>query len=133
MEAAPNVIDLALAQEFLKDVSIDLSEMTSITDEAAELLSTQKGGVLELDGLAAINPEVAFCLASREGGLSLQGLEEIDVETARALATHQDYDDDDGCRYGLYLNLQRIPQQVIDILSRKNGTINDMPAPEYFT
>ena len=133
MEAAPNIIDLALAQEFLKDDSIDLSEMTSITDEAAELLSTQKGGVLELDGLAAINPEVAFCLASREGGLSLQGLEEIDVETARALATHQDYDDDDGCRYGLYLNLQRIPQQVIDILSRKNGTINDMPAPEYFT
>ncbi len=65
MEAAPKVIDLALAREFLES-DVDLSEMTSITDEAAEVLSTHEGR-LSLDGLTELSAAAAESLSKHQG------------------------------------------------------------------
>lgn len=108
----------------------DFCALTKLTVDGAKALDNYKTELLELDGLIELSPKVAQCLAAREGGLSLQGLEEIDVGTAKALATHKDYDAD-ACLYGLYLELQRATPEVVDALSKKVGTINDMPSQHY--
>jgi hypothetical protein len=108
----------------------DLCELTTLSLSGAEALAKYRSELLELDGLTEVSADVALCLAAREGGLSLQGLEEIDADTARALATHKDYDAE-LAHYGLYLDLQRVSPLVIDALSKKVGSINDMPVQEY--
>ena len=108
----------------------NLCELTTLSLSGAEALAKYPTELLELDGLTEVSADVALCLAAREGGLSLQGVEEIDEDTAKALATHKDYDAE-LAHYGLYLDLQRASPEVIDALSKKVGSINDMPASEY--
>jgi hypothetical protein len=108
----------------------NLCELTTLSLSAAEALANYRTELLELDGLIEVSADVARCLAAREGGLSLQGVEEIDENTAKALATHKDYDAE-LAHYGLYLDLQRASPQVIDALSNKVGSINDVPASDY--
>jgi hypothetical protein len=86
MEAAPKVIDLALAREFLES-DVDLSEMTSITDEAAEVLSTHEGDLF-LDGLTEISDVTAESLSKLEG-LYLNGLTVVSNSVASSLAKQQ--------------------------------------------
>lgn len=108
----------------------NLCELTTLSLSGAEALAKYRTELLELDGLTGVSADVALCLAAGDGGLSLQGVEEIDEDTARALATHKDYDAD-LANYGLYLDLQQASPEVIDALSKKVGSINDMPASEY--
>jgi CO/xanthine dehydrogenase FAD-binding subunit len=88
MEAAPKVIDLQLAREFLKGDSIDLSEMTSITDEAAEVLSKHEGW-LSLGGLTELSDAAAESLSKHKDTLSVDCLTELSDAAAEALAKHE--------------------------------------------
>ena len=74
----PKAIDLESAKRFLQDPdSYDLSEATSITDEAAEVLSKDRRGQLSLDGLTELSDTAAKSLSKHQGSLSLGGLTEL--------------------------------------------------------
>jgi hypothetical protein len=108
----------------------NLCELTTLSLSAAEALANYHTELLELDGLIEVSADVARCLAAREGGLSLQGVAKIDADTAKALATHKDHETELST-YGLYLELREASSEVIDALSKKVGSINDMPASDY--
>jgi hypothetical protein len=108
----------------------NLCELTNLSLSGAEALAKYNTELLELDGLTEVSADVALCLAAREGGLSLQGVEEIDADTAKALATHKDHETELST-YGLYLELRGATPEVIDALSNKVGSINDIPASDY--
>ena len=58
------VLTKEIAEQFLEDEdSVDLSEFTAIEDEAAESLSSYKGGELSLYGLTSLSEAGAACLA----------------------------------------------------------------------
>ena len=85
-------LDLAKAEQFLEDdESIDLGELTSITDEAAEVLSRHQGGGLHLYGLAALSNAAAESLSKIRGAdrLFLSGLASISDAAAQALSRYQ--------------------------------------------
>jgi hypothetical protein len=61
-----NVLDLTKAKRFLEDEgSVNLSEMASITEEAAKMLSTY-GGKLDLSGLADLSEKAAEIVSEGE-------------------------------------------------------------------
>ncbi|MDB0056746.1 hypothetical protein N9F36_06565 [Akkermansiaceae bacterium] len=80
---------LAKAEQFLEDnESIDLGELTSITDEAAEVLSRYEGQ-LYLDGLTELSEAAVESLSKHKGMLSLNGLTELSDAAAEALSKHK--------------------------------------------
>ncbi|MDB4055774.1 hypothetical protein N9496_07295 [Akkermansiaceae bacterium] len=85
-------LDLAKAEQFLEDdESIDLGELTSITDEAAEVLSRHQGGGLHLYGLTALSNTAAESFSKIKGAdrLFLSGLASISDAAAQALSRYQ--------------------------------------------
>ena len=82
------IMDKALAKKFLDDRdNVDLTEVTGITDEAAEILGALKEDLILVDGLKSLSAAAAGHLSSA-GGLSLKGLEELDEDVAAQLAKH---------------------------------------------
>ena len=83
---SPELIDEQVARRFLEDSeSIDLSEATEITDEAAESLSKHEG-YLSLDGLTSISDAAAEALSKFNGWLSLSGLTTLTDAAAESLS-----------------------------------------------
>jgi hypothetical protein len=69
---------------------IDLDDLESVTDAAAEALSVHQGD-LSLDGLTTLSPTAAKSLARHKGSLSFFGLKSLSTEVAEALAVHGGY------------------------------------------
>jgi hypothetical protein len=112
----PKTIDVTFAEKFLENPdSYDLSKATSITDEAAEVLSEHEGG-LALDGLTSITDEAAELLSKHQGSLSLNGLTELSDAAAEALAKHEG---------DLYLNgLTELSDAAAESLSKVQGDLS---------
>jgi hypothetical protein len=86
----PKTIDLELAKRFSEDpkalgLSTALSKATSITDDAAELLSKHEGSFLFLNSVTELSDAAAESLSKFHGSLYLQGLTEISNEVAKFL------------------------------------------------
>ena len=85
------VLDLTKAERFLEDQdSVNLSEMTSITEEAAEILSTY-GGEIDLSGLTDLSEKAAEALSEGEyegEWIPLDGLTDLSTATAEALSKY---------------------------------------------
>jgi hypothetical protein len=69
---------------------LDLDDLGSVTDAAAEALSVHQGD-LSLDGLTTLSPTAAKSLAEHKGSLSFYGLKSLSAEVAEALAVHEGY------------------------------------------
>jgi hypothetical protein len=96
------IITREIAEEFIKKTSevggpafgyefkstIDLSEFSSIADDAAPVLAKYKGRELILDGVQTLSLEAAASIAKFKGLLSLNGLVELDTGVAICLAKH---------------------------------------------
>lgn len=97
VSAGPHVLGLNLsglaelpddaAKLFTGEYDLDLSGLVTISDEAAEGLSTHTGS-LNLSGLESLSPRAAEFLAQHKGSLYLGGLTEISDEVAQALSQH---------------------------------------------
>ncbi|MBU3679729.1 MAG: hypothetical protein FGM32_09015 [Candidatus Kapabacteria bacterium] len=82
------IITASIANEFLAG-RIDLDEYDAMDDDAAEILAQADGG-LRLDGLKSISVESAKSLAKHNGKyLLLGGVTSISDEVAEALAEHR--------------------------------------------
>ncbi|MDB4719073.1 hypothetical protein OAE96_01575 [Akkermansiaceae bacterium] len=79
------LLDSTVAERFLKKNCNDLSQMTSITDAAAELLSKDKRN-LTLVGLTELSDAAAESLSKHKGTLSLAGLTELSDAAAESLS-----------------------------------------------
>lgn len=83
-------LDAELAQSFLEDPdSVNLGDFTSITDDAAEVVSKYRGGTLFLYGLTNLSDAAADALSRHQGDLELGGLTELSEAAAEALSKHQ--------------------------------------------
>lgn len=85
--------DTARALARSKAFTGDLRSLTTLSADAAAALGTfagnkSRGGKLNLFGLTTLDAEAARGLAAFRGNLELDGLIEIDPETAAALATY---------------------------------------------
>lgn len=69
---------------------LDLDDLESVTDAAAEAVSVHQGD-LSLDGLTTLSPTAAKSLAEHKGSLSFYGLKSLSAEVAEALAVHEGY------------------------------------------
>ncbi|MDB4800445.1 hypothetical protein OAG72_00480 [bacterium] len=107
---------LAKAEQFLEDnESIDLGELTSITDEAAEVLSRYEGW-LDLNGLLELSDTAAESLSKHEGELSLNGLTELSDAAAESLSKSKG---------ALYLNgLTELSDAAAESLSKHEGELS---------
>jgi len=77
------------AKKYIQDdESVDLSEFTSIDDDAAAALSNYDGFELALNGITALSVKAASSLAKAETRLELNGITTLPVEIAKALANH---------------------------------------------
>ena len=85
----PKTIDVTFAERFLENPdSYDLSKATSITDEAAEVLSEHEGG-LALDGLTELSNDAIESLSKHQGEfLYLDGLTELSDAAVDSLSKH---------------------------------------------
>lgn len=91
-----------------------LSGLTKISPQVAESLCGVKA-TLNLDGLQSISPEIARALGKREGVLWLDGLTEIGAESAKALA---------GTQSQLTLSgLESLSEMVAAALATHNGEL----------
>ena len=84
--SASKILTKEIAEQFLKDEeSVDLSEYTSLEDEAAQLLAKHEGE-LDLSGLLNVSESNINILAQHIGDLRLCGLKSISDSMAIALA-----------------------------------------------
>jgi hypothetical protein len=87
------ILDLKKAINFLEsgdNLNVNLTMVTSITDQAAKALSLHED-CLELDGLTDLSDKAAEYLSKHQGGsLSLNGLTELSDFAAEALSKHQE-------------------------------------------
>ena len=67
---------------------MDLDDLESVTDSAAEALGVHQGD-LSLDGLTTLSATAAKFLAEHKGSLSFYGLESVTDAAAEALSVHQ--------------------------------------------
>ena len=83
-------LDVEAAQQFLEDPdSVNLADFTSITDDAAEVVSKYHGRTLFLFGLTNLTDAAAEALSKHHGSLELGGLTNLSDATADALSKHQ--------------------------------------------
>ena len=76
-----------IAQKFIDDDLIELSDFTEITEDAASVLSDYDEYSLDLESLTTISVEVARSLSkAKVESLSLSGLEEIGDDVAKELS-----------------------------------------------
>ena len=140
------VLDLTKAERFLEDEgSVNLSEMTSITEEAAEMLSTY-GGEIDLSGLTDLPEKAAEALSKHQGMLDFEGLTELSDCAAEALSKLQaclvlsdliglsDAAAESLSRHQGELGLNdsiRISNAAANSLSKHQGEINGMDPSEW--
>jgi len=67
---------------------LDLSGLTTLSDDAADALSKHEG-FLTLNGLTTLSPKAAEAVARTSGWLRLHGLTVLSPEVAKALAKHR--------------------------------------------
>jgi hypothetical protein len=79
------VLTKAIAEKFLKNKnSVDLSEFTSIDDNAAQALARHKG-YLDLSSLTSLSDTAAHALAPHKGHIFLNGLQKLSANGASQL------------------------------------------------
>ena len=114
--------------------SIYLSGLTALRETTAKILSTHQGW-LEL-GVTTLSPEIAKQLSESSGSLAFWKLETLEEDTAQALVGHAGYLEVAGlksispraaeiiCQHKgeLHVNLNWLPLQVREILSKRNKT-----------
>jgi hypothetical protein len=85
------VLDLAKVERFLEDKdSVNLSEMTSITEDAVLKALTNYQGDLDLSGLTELSDSAVKDLSKHHGGhLRLNGLTELSNSAVKDLSKHQ--------------------------------------------
>jgi formylglycine-generating enzyme required for sulfatase activity len=111
IEAAPTTIDLAMVE-----AGGDLFLMTSITDEAAELLSKQHGN-LRLNGLTELSDAAAESLSKHRGDeLHLNGLTELSNAAAESLSKLRGF----SLRLG---SLTELSDAAVESLSKYEGDL----------
>ena len=109
-------LDLFKALMLLEEMgdNIDLTKMTSISDEAAELLSNHHD-YLELDGITELSDSAAESLSRHQGSLDLGGLTELSDSAVESLSKHQG---------ALYLNeLTELSDSAAESLSKHQGDL----------
>ena len=72
-----------------------LNGLETISPDVAAVLAKRDGGTLVLNGLLELSPETAKALATYSGEIALKALGELSVDCAKVLSTH---------RHKLYLN-----------------------------
>lgn len=82
------VLTKEIAEQFLADDDMDLSEFTGIEDDAAEIISKYEDN-LSLDGLTDLSDAAAESLSNHEDNLSLDGLMELSDAAAERLSKHR--------------------------------------------
>jgi len=86
--SAAHVLTAAVADAFIVDSSsVDLTEFTEITSDAAKRLS-EADAILFLDGLTEISDEVLRSVTDSNGGLSLDGLTTLSDYQADVLGSY---------------------------------------------
>jgi hypothetical protein len=113
------VLDLTKAEKFIEDEdSVNLPEMTSITEEAAKMLSTY-GGEINLSGLTDLSEKAAEALSEGEyegEWIPLDGLTDLSTATAEALSKYKGY---------LSLNgLTELSDAAAEALSKNQGGLS---------
>ena len=66
-----------------------LNELTELSPEVAAALARRKGGSLILNGLERLSPATAAALSAYDGEIALRGLRDLSPEAATALAAHR--------------------------------------------
>lgn len=94
---------------------LDLREFSSISEEAAELVSQVVGGPVDLRDLEAISDTVAALLGKHKGSLDLGGLKSLSVSAAASLAQHDGW---------LHLGIQELDDDVANALASGIVTLN---------
>lgn len=69
--------------------SIEMPSLKTLDNIPLSKKLAQQEGVLLLNEILDLNPEIAKAVATHNGGLSLNGLTELSEENATALATHK--------------------------------------------
>ena len=86
-----SVLTVEIAEAWLRNRTLELSEFTSIEDEAAEILVSEPGWPfpgLDLSGLTAISDATAGSLSKNVGDLYLDGVTSISDTGAKHLSNH---------------------------------------------
>lgn len=81
-------VALALSEQ-PKGANLCLNGLTELSPEAAGALATRPGGMLSLNALTSVEPDVARELSNVKGKLTLNGVTQLSVESARELANHR--------------------------------------------
>ena len=83
------VLTEEIAKQFIKDDTLDLDGLTTLSDAAAEVLAKHEGDLC-LDNLTTLSDAVAVALGKHLGSLlSLTGLTSLSDAAAEALAKHE--------------------------------------------
>jgi hypothetical protein len=86
--SAATFITVPAAEELARfQGELNLSGFTELTPELAQILSRSKSSKLILNGLTRLDSVLAGCLKGYSRGIQLQGLETVDLNTAKALAS----------------------------------------------
>jgi hypothetical protein len=94
---------------------LDLTEFSSITDEAAELVSQVERGEVDLRNLEEISDKVAEHLGNHKGSLDLGGLKTLSVGSATSLAGHEGW---------LHMGIEELDDDAALALSKGAVTLN---------
>ena len=94
---------------------LDLTEFSSITEEAAELVSQTERGELDLRNLEEISGKVAEHLGNHKGSLDLGGLKSLSVGSATSLAEHDGW---------LHMGIEELDDDAALALSKGTVTLN---------
>ena len=94
---------------------LDLTEFSSITEEAAELVSQIERGELDLRNLNEISDKVAEHLGNHKGSLDLGGLKSLSASSASFLAQHDGW---------LHMEIEEIDDDAALALSKGVVTLN---------
>jgi hypothetical protein len=94
---------------------LDLKEFSSITEEAAELVSQVERGEVDLRNLEEISEKVAEHLGNHKGSLDLGGLKSLSVGSATSLAGHDGW---------LHMGIEELDDDAALALSKGTVTLN---------
>jgi hypothetical protein len=94
---------------------LDLTEFSSITEEAAELVSHAEEGEVDLRNLNEISDKVAEHLGNHNGSLGLGGLKSLSANAASFLARHDGW---------LHMGIEELDDDAALALSKGTVTLN---------
>jgi hypothetical protein len=94
---------------------LDLTEFSSITEEAAELVSQAERGEVDLRNLEEISDKVAEHLGNHKGSLDLAALKSLSANAATSLARHDGW---------LHMGIEELDDDAALALSKGTVTLN---------